>query len=324
MRRAVTVLLPVIGLALFVVIVAGTGVDRIVEVFRSADRRGLAAAPALIVLILIMRGLRWQVILRGMGVEMPLLRATVVWCIGFFASSVTPAKSGDAVRAVYVRQDSGRSYGEAFLSVFVDRLWDLIFILVAGIVTVPLFSRRYTELPSAWIVVGSALALGAFIYVVTQRELVRRLLRPIFGILVPARFQEAFALNFHSFYDALRAYASGTQRHVVVALLTLVCWGLIFLLAWVIAWSMHIRASFGFVSLIMPIVTLAELLPVSISGLGTREATVVYFFSAIGVARAPAVGFSIAYLLIGTYLTALIGFLLWLRYPVKLRSAPDD
>lgn len=324
MRSALSLLLPLIGLALFVVIVAGTGVDRIVEVFRSADPRAMALTPLIIVLILFMRGVRWRLILRGLGVDMPLGRATAVWCIGFFASSVTPAKSGDALRAVYVRRDSGRSYGEAFLSVFVDRLWDLIFILLAGIITVPIFSRRYTEMPSAWIVVGSAVALGAVIYAGTQRGVMQRLLRPLFGILVPQRFRAAFSLNFHSFYDGLRAYAGAGAHHLAVALLTLVCWGLIFLLAWVIAWAMHINVSFAFIALIMPIVTLAELLPVSISGLGTREATVVYFFAAVGVGRAPAVGFSIAYLLIGTYLTALIGFLLWLRHPVRLGSLPDD
>ena len=31
-------------------------------------------------------------------------------------------------------------------------------------------------------------------------------------------------------------------------------------------------------------------------------------------------GFSIVYLLIGTYLTALAGFFLWLRHPVKWRA----
>lgn len=324
MRSTLTFLLPLIGLALFVVIVAGTGVDRIVEVFREADPRGLALTPAVIVLILVLRGYRWRLILRGLGIEMPLARATAVWCIGFFASSVTPAKSGDALRAVYVRRDSGRSFGVAFLSVFIDRLWDLIFILVAGIVTVPVFSRRYTEMPSAWIVVGSAVVLGAVIYLGTQRGIMQRLLRPLFGILVPERFRAAFSLNFHSFYDGLRAYAGAAGHHVAVGALTLVCWGLIFLLAWVIAWAMHIRVGFGFMTLIMPIVTLAELLPVSVSGLGTREATVVYFFAAVGVARAPAVGFSIAYLLIGTYLTALIGFLLWLRHPVRLGAVTDD
>jgi len=38
----------------------------------------------------------------------------------------------------------------------------------------------------------------------------------------------------------------------------------------------------------------------------------------VGISSAAAVGFSIGYLFIGTYLTALAGFLMWLRHPVKL------
>ena len=35
---------------------------------------------------------------------------------------------------------------------------------------------------------------------------------------------------------------------------------------------------------------------------------------------AQAVGFSITYLLVGTYLTALVGFVAWLANPAKLRE----
>jgi uncharacterized membrane protein YbhN (UPF0104 family) len=77
----------------------------------------------------------------------------------------------------------------------------------------------------------------------------------------------------------------------------------------------------AYIVLIMPLVTLVELVPFSISGLGTRDATVMYFFAAVGVGSAQAVGFSIAYLLIGTYLTALVGFVLWLRAPIRWRQA---
>jgi uncharacterized membrane protein YbhN (UPF0104 family) len=71
------------------------------------------------------------------------------------------------------------------------------------------------------------------------------------------------------------------------------------------------------------VVTLVELIPFSISGLGTRDATVIYFFGAVGIGSAEAVGFSIVYLLIGTYLTALAGFFLWLRTPVRWSGAVD-
>jgi hypothetical protein len=84
-----------------------------------------------------------------------------------------------------------------------------------------------------------------------------------------------------------------------------------------------IPVSARYVVLIMPIVTLVELIPFSISGLGTRDATVIYFFSVVGVGSAEAVGFSIVYVLIGTYLTALAGFVLWLRHPVRWPRAEE-
>jgi len=255
--------------------------------------------------------------MRGVGIDLPLRRATAVWSIGFFASAVTPAKMGDAVRAFYVREDARVGFGTAFLTVFVDRLWDLGFVLASGLVTVLIFSRRYVSLPSGWIVVGAAVVIAAAAYALTSRDLMRRLLRPLFEALVPPRYKEQFALNFHTFYDSLRAYARGGS-HASVFLLTLGCWALIFLLAYYLAATLGVPVHAGYVFLIMPIVTLVELVPVSVSGLGTRDAVVIYFFSFVGVGSAQAVGFSVAYVLIGTYLTALVGFVLWLRHPVPL------
>ena len=95
---------------------------------------------------------------------------------------------------------------------------------------------------------------------------------------------------------------------------------LIFCLAVYVARLLSLPVSAGYVALIMPVVTLVELIPFSVSGLGTRDATVIYFFAVVGAGAAEAVGFSIVYLLIGTYLTALAGFFLWLRHPVKWRA----
>ncbi|MCH7548292.1 MAG: flippase-like domain-containing protein [Candidatus Krumholzibacteriota bacterium] len=320
MKRWISFVLPLAGLALFAVIVQRTGVDQIVAVFRSADLTRLAFAPVLVGAIVVLRGLRWRIIMGGVGLDYSLSRATTVWAIGFFAAAVTPAKAGDAVRAFYVRADTNRSFGEAFLTVFVDRLWDLMFILASGLVTILVFSHRYAEVPSLWLVVAVTIVIGLVAILVTKRSLMIRLLKPLFGALVPDSYKNRFSLNFHSFYDSLQDYARPGRRHVGVLGITLVSWGLIFTLAWYIADLLGIDVSLSFIFLIMPIVTLVELVPVSVSGLGTREATVMYFFSAIGLANVEAVGFSIAYLIVGTYLTSLLGFIFWLRHPIRLRG----
>jgi uncharacterized membrane protein YbhN (UPF0104 family) len=109
-----------------------------------------------------------------------------------------------------------------------------------------------------------------------------------------------------------------------MAALTLFGWTLIFVLALYVARVLSIPVDPAFLVLIMPIVTLVELIPFTVSGLGTRDATVVYFFSVVGVGGAEAVGFSIAYVLLGTYLTALIGLVLWIRYPMRRRATMES
>jgi uncharacterized protein (TIRG00374 family) len=320
MRKTLSLTLPFIGLALFVYIVAKTGPNRIASVFAEANWRMLLLSPLFVCAIILLRGVRWRILMRAVGIEYSLWRSAAVWTIGFFAASVTPAKAGDAIRALYVQTDTGRSFGEAFLTVFIDRLWDLVLVLFLGVVSVLLFSRYYIRLPSFWIVILAALGMGVCVYLAVNRRLMRRLLKPIFDALVPHRYKEMFSLNFHTFYDSLELFGRKRGVMAVAFLLTVLVWGIVFLLAWYLTVVFGIEVRPAYVFLIMPIVTLVELLPISVSGLGTRDATVIYFFSVVGLSSAAAVSFSIGYLLIGTYVTAAPGFALWIRHPVKLGS----
>jgi|SRR5688572_3297154 uncharacterized protein (TIRG00374 family) len=320
MKRILTIVMPLIGLVVFAVIVYRTGPSRIAATLATIDWPALVWAPVIMLAITLVRGARWHYVIRSVGIEYGLARSTTVYAIGFFASAVTPAKAGDAVRAIYLRNDSGRPIGETFLTVFVDRLWDLAFILAAGTVSALVFSARYIEIPSApLLALGAVLIAGAAV-IATRRDWVRALLKPAVSVMVPARFRDTLSTGFHSFYDALRIHGSHPLRSAVMAGYTLVCWALIFTLAIYVSRLLSLPVAAGYIALIMPVVTLVELIPFSIAGLGTRDATVIYFFAVVGVGAAEAVGFSIVYLLIGTYLTALAGFILWLRHPVKWRA----
>jgi uncharacterized protein (TIRG00374 family) len=323
LRRIIGFLMPALGLTIFVWIVARTGPSRIAAIVGDVDVAQLVWAPLLMAAIAISRGIRWRYVMRCLGIEYGLTRSTAVWMIGFSASAVTPAKAGDAVRAVYLSRETGRSMGEALLTVFIDRLWDLGFILAAGVVSAVLFSRRYVEIPSAPLLVAGVVAIILAVVLMTRRGVMRALLRPLFQLLIPERHRDGLAANFHTFYDAMRVYGADIRRHIAMAFMTALCWALIFVLAVYVTRLLDIPVDPRYVILIMPVVTLVELIPFSISGLGTRDATVIYFFGAVGIGSAEAVGFSIVYLLIGTYLTALAGFFLWLRTPVRWSGAVD-
>ncbi len=318
MKKWISLLLPLVGLAIFVWIVRGTGITRILETYRQIDPKRLIIFPLFTVFILAIRGYRWWLLLRLVGIPYSLWRSTVVWAIGFFAASVTPGKVGDAVRALYVARETGRGFGESFLTVFVDRLIDLVIVLVVGVVTIFVFSSRYTDMPSFWLVIAASAALLALVYFVLHRGLMRKFARPVFRMLTPAKYRAQLSAEVTGFYDALGLYARHWKVTAYAGLLTLIFWAGIVVLAYTVARTLGIPVSFGYVALIWPIVTIVELIPVSVSGIGTREATVIFFFSAVGIGSAQAVGFSVAYLIAGTYLTAVAGFIAWLANPAKL------
>jgi uncharacterized protein (TIRG00374 family) len=197
---------------------------------------------------------------------------------------------------------------------------DLVMVVLVGMVTIVIFSYHYIEIQSLWIIFLAIFGFFFLLLAVMSRRLVRKIIKPIFNILVPKKYKEQMSLSFNSFYDSLTMYIKQWKGTLYVLILTFIFWVMVFCLAWYVTWMLGIDISFGYVFIIMPMVTLVELIPISISGLGTREATVIYFFSVMGITSAYAVSFSITYLIMGTYLTSISGFIFWLRNPVKLRG----
>jgi len=318
MKKWVSLLMPLVGLVIFVWIIRGTGLDRILETFRRIDARSLAVFPLFTVFILWIRGYRWWILMRPLGIPYTRRRSSIVWAIGFFAASITPGKVGDAVRALYVSRETGRGLGESFLTVFMDRLLDLVTVLIFGVVTILVFSYRYTDMPSIWVIVAASVAALALVYLVLNRAVMRKLIGPVFRILTPRKYRSQLSEQVHGFYDALGLYARHWRSTAFAGFLTLVFWAGIVLMAFMATRVLRIDVSLGYVALMMPMVTLVEIVPISVSGIGTREAAVIFFFAAVGIGSAQAVAFSIMYLIAGTYLTALVGFAAWLANPAKL------
>ena len=318
MKKWISLLMPLVGLVIFVWIVRGTGLDLILETYRRIDARSLAVFPLFTVFILWIRGYRWWILMRPLGIPYTRRRCSIVWAIGFFAASITPGKVGDAVRALYVSRETGRGLGESFLTVFMDRLMDLVLVLVFGLATILIFSYRYTNMPSIWVIVAASVAgLGA-VYLVLNRSLMRSLAGPFLRALTPKKYRAQLSSQVHGFYDALALCARHWRSTTFAGFLTLVFWAGIVLLAFTVTRVLEIEVSLGYVALMMPMVTLVEIIPISVSGIGTREAAVIFFFAAVGIGSAQAVAFSIMYLIAGTYLTALVGFVAWLANPAKL------
>jgi hypothetical protein len=85
---------------------------------------------------LFLGSMRWNLLLRGMGIEMPLLRTMRLQLIGFFFNTAMPgAVGGDVIKGIYVmREKSATSRTNALLTIILDRIIGLVAIFaIAGV-----------------------------------------------------------------------------------------------------------------------------------------------------------------------------------------------
>ena len=74
--------------------------------------------------------------------------------------------------------------------------------------------------------------------------------------------------------------------------------------------------SLYFMFMFLPTIIFVSILPVSISGIGTRDAASVLIFSLVGVPKDLAVAWSVLCIVAGLWSFVFIGWLLMLKYPL--------
>ena len=105
-----------------------TDAGRLGDALRQLGWGGCAAVLGLSLVNYLLRFVRWQHYLVKLGRSLPAGRHLAVYLSGF-AFTVSPAKAGEAVRSLYLR-DHGVTYSESIAALFVERLLDLLAIVL--------------------------------------------------------------------------------------------------------------------------------------------------------------------------------------------------
>ncbi len=261
------------GLLLFLLQKQGWG--EIIRAFRSIPIWCILACCALMMVSRLATGVRWYVLLRGLGVEMPFRRSMEITFAGLFASNFLPSTvGGDAARLAALMQ-LGYSGSKSAASVVLDRLVGLLGMVVA----IPFGLPAFTHVLRFHMPFHKSSMLACPQVAAISGGGIAGKVKGILGRMLRALLQ-----------GATRPY------HLFGAI---VC-------TWV-----HMLATFGFFALLfvvmgepVPFATIAglwtivyfvTLVPISINGLGVQELSVVYVFSHMGVSTATATAAALLY-----------------------------
>ena len=315
-RPALLVARVVVGVATLALVLRHAGLRSVLDALAGADPRLVLAALAFVPPIVLLRLLRWSLLLRGQGVAVPwplLLRALLV---GVLVGQLMPTEvAGDATRAVATRR-AGANTSTAVGAVLADRLlgvWALLGSALLGLLAGGAASR--VGLPRwSWAVPFALLVLS----VVAAAALGRApLLRSGSGG-VPRRFLGAAAETVHAF---------ATRRGTLLAGAVIALLGKLLIAAQVAVLAASLGAAIGPVDMMVlaPVVSAVLAVPVSLGGIGVREAAWALVFARYGFS--PAGGVAFAWLLYASMLLeGLAGGLLWIASTRRgrVRGGPSE
>jgi uncharacterized membrane protein YbhN (UPF0104 family) len=271
------------------------------DALTSIDRRWLLVAWGLFLLGVVVRAMRWQVLLRALGLHRPLGELVNWYFVGSFFNVLLPTGfGGDAVRAAELAQDTGR-FGPAVNSVIVDRYLGIIVLLGMGLLA---WVARPANAPIAMFWVTAALFVGGLL----AAWLLRRPWWARWGGHPGGLGRLVRFLRLPQLSEAVAPYDRATiLRGLGISLIFN-----LLLIGWNVALGigLGLNLPLAVYLVFVPLTSVALLLP-AFGGLGVREMTYVGLFGSIGVPRATALALSLGVYII-TVATGLIGGILYL------------
>jgi uncharacterized protein (TIRG00374 family) len=306
---------------LFVLFLWRTDLRVLGEALTQVDWWPVVLSLALMPFFLIVKAWRWQIIMRELGLQPPSIWVlSRIYTVGLFLGGTTPGQSGDFAKALYVR-DAKNPMPSLLFSIFVERLCDVAAMAVLAFIGLAALADSLDASSKASIQQVTIL-VAVIIFAMLPALLIRHSRNWGFGlvrIIVPARWKARFDAITQQF-DALDI---GGRTAIALILTTSGS-----------ALSTAIRIALLFTAMDLTRIPLAavlgstgqiallQALPISISGLGIREAVLIGLLNAHGYASAYAIALSGLFLIINVQ-HILVGFAVSLRYPIPSEVASN-
>lgn len=284
----------IISAGLLYIVFRKAGIGNVIGLLRDINPLHMVIAIVMYMFSLYISTLRWKILLaKGFSTW----RLFSFYIIGSFFNTFLPGLiGGDAVKAYYLYKHNGQM-GQSLASVFMDRYIGFASLITLGLLAFPFGFKYFRGSWLEWALPFIVLLFiaGSFIF---------------FGLRLGTRFSAIKEM--HEYFDYYR-----TKKGILLRVFLYSIFLQLFVMAsiYVLAMGLGLRVSPIWFIMFIPIITTVAMLPISVSGLGTREAAFVALFGLVGLRAEEATALSFAW-----FLSIAIGGLPGLVFYIKRRA----
>ena len=299
------------GIILFIIILSRSNLGEIFQNIKNINPFYLILAALTTLPMFFNKALCWNYLKRQQGIKYNLKDSFLMYCSGMYIGLLTPGRLGEVTKALYLKKD-GYSLGKSLVSVILDRLSDFAFLLIFLCIG-SLFLISVLQEQILIMILGIVIAVLLFI-IFLKIGLIKWGLDKLFNIFVPQKYQKSWKINFQDFINDLKIYK--LKNYLIIFLITTFSWVFYYLQMYILAKGAGLSVPFLYLAISVTVAGFITLIPISISGIGTRDIALILLFSPFLIAKEQVIAFS-ALILLMLIWGALVGLACWLIKPIK-------
>ncbi|GAB4405587.1 MAG: lysylphosphatidylglycerol synthase transmembrane domain-containing protein [Thermodesulfovibrionales bacterium] len=300
-----------VSAVLLYLVISKTGMETVASTLRNIRVPYFLFATLIYILSIYMSTIRWRLLLPG---GFNFRRLLSLYLIGSFFNNLLPGIiGGDAVKAYYLSKElnsaEGHSASElphpsltiAIASVFMDRYIGFTALMFIGLMAFPFGFRYFKGSYIEWI-----LPLLVIIFIIGSFF--------IFGLRIGRRF--SLLSGFYDYFGLYRRQRTVILKTFIISISVQIT-GIFAVYA--VSRGLNVNTPLLPLFMFIPIISAISTIPISISGIGVREASFVLLFGFLGIGPAQATAISLSWFL-SVALGSLLGLGEYLRYKNKKMS----
>ncbi|MDP3990932.1 MAG: lysylphosphatidylglycerol synthase transmembrane domain-containing protein [Candidatus Nealsonbacteria bacterium] len=305
--------LRIIGIVLFIYILSRVNWPEFLEIFKEINVFYFLLGILLIIPSIFLRALRWRELVNSTGARISKKTLIAIFVKGLFLGVITPGKLGEFYRAKYLAQTTDVSLDKALFTVVFDKITELFVAAFLGILAILALSYFFdVNILLMGVILVPIVALG--IYFMAKRGHSQKLLKFFLQIFLFDFLKKKAEVFFNGFFEE----AKSLTKILIIKLFyyELLLYFLMVFVFFFMALSLGINIPLWYLCAMVPLVSIIAAIPISILGLGTREATFIFLFSLINLSLDQAVALSFL-IMIWSIFSGLPGFIL-IYFPFKI------
>ncbi len=254
---------------------------------------------------------RWQMLLSALKLQAPFKKIISAFSGGLFFNLFLPSTIGGDVARIYSLISHTGEGGKVAATVVVDRLSGFLALTFISILSI-LIGGHLVESKSVVIIVGLIALIFIAITLLMFSKRASKALCLIFNFFHLKKIEDIWI----KISIALNLFRGDKILLFKNFLISLIIQGLNVVVIYLIALSLGVKTGLIYFFIIVPIIGVISTLPITIGGLGLRDASSILFYSKIGIPSN--IAFSIS--LISFFFCTFVGIAGGIVYALTLRT----